>query len=124
MRNTPQRIAVEKIILALDFHPTAEDVYNCVKKQMPTISKATVYRILNSLAEEKKLNKVRLPGSADRFDCVLEKHSHIKCIKCGKINNVNTLFTPDKDWITDSYGYSVTDCIMSFEGICPDCTDK
>lgn len=122
MKNTPQRIAVEKIILEMHDHPTADDVYKRVKATMPSISKATVYRILNSLVEENLIKKIQLHGGADRFDTQTDHHCHIKCIKCGKLNNVNTLFIPDKDWITDSLGYTVTDCLMSFEGLCPNCS--
>lgn len=121
MKNTPQRLTIEKVIAECSEHPTAEEVYANTVKHLPNISVATVYRILNNMVEEGKLNKVRVPDGADRFDKILTPHSHICCSVCNRVDNVNTLFSPDKDWISDRLGYQVTGCVMTFEGICPHC---
>ena len=115
---------IEKIVGEGLEHPTAEEVYERTIQVMPTVSMATVYRILNALVAEGRLNKVRVPCGADRFDRILEPHSHICCVDCGRVDNVTALFTPDKDWISDRKGYRVTGCLMTFEGICPLCLEK
>lgn len=124
MKNTPQRLIVEKAVKEMHDHPTADEVYELVVQSLPTISKATVYRILNALADEGAIRKVRVPGSADRYDFKLSPHSHIRCTSCGRIDDVSSLFSPDKSWISESEGYLVTGCVMSFEGICPACQNK
>ncbi len=121
MKNTPQRLIVERTVREMHDHPTADDVYEKVLPLLPTISKATVYRILNALEEEGALHKIRVPGSADRFDDDLTPHSHIRCVKCGRIEDVQSLFLPDTGWITDPKGFQVLRCVMSFEGVCPEC---
>lgn len=124
MKNTPQRLIVEQTVQKMHDHPTADDVYEQVLPQLPTISKATVYRILNALDEEGVLRKIRVPGSADRFDYQLSPHSHIRCVECGRIEDVQSLFLPDSGWVSDAKGYQVLRCMMSFEGICPECLKK
>ena len=124
MKQTPQRMAVEQIALSIHTHPTADDVYSEVVKTLPTVSKATVYRILNALSEEGVLRKVSVHGGADRFDYITVPHSHIRCTVCGRVDDVTALFTPDTAWIRESHGYRVTGCLMSFEGVCADCQKK
>lgn len=124
MKNTPQRLTVEKIVGECREHPTAEEVYTRAVRVLPNISVATVYRILNTMVEEGRLNRVHVSGNADRYDTVLTPHSHICCLRCGRVDNVSALFIPDKDWISDAKGYSVTGCVMTFEGVCPQCMQK
>ena len=50
-RATPQRIAIAQIVLSSKDHPTAEQIYQAVKKKYPTLSPATVYQTLHLLTE-------------------------------------------------------------------------
>lgn len=65
-------------------HPTAEMVYNCVKKEQPNISLGTVYRNLNQLVEQGVLRRIATPVSGDRFDIRTDPHAHLLCTRCGK----------------------------------------
>lgn len=84
-RNTIQKQLVLDAVRKLHCHPSAEQVYDCVSAEHPTISKATVYRNLNSLAEDGLLQKIAMPRDADRFDDTLAEHYHLRCLGCNQV---------------------------------------
>ena len=67
-RNTVQCTLVLNAVNELKNHPTADEVYNLIAKEHPSVSRATVYRNLNKLTEEGQLSRRVIPGGADRFD--------------------------------------------------------
>lgn len=85
LKLTPQRSAVYKALINTDMHPTAEDIYREVRKEMPAISLDTVNRTLLTLAEIGAAFIVEGTGQPRRFDGGLEDHQHFLCIKCGKV---------------------------------------
>ncbi|WP_353935158.1 transcriptional repressor, partial [uncultured Treponema sp.] len=60
-------------------HATADEIFAEVIKQNPHISRGTVYRNLNKLAQAGKIKKVSVPEGADRFDHMTIEHYHIRC---------------------------------------------
>ena len=58
-----------------------------VKKDMPAISLATVYRNLNSLADNGEILKLEINGEA-HYDGFCHLHSHFVCNECGKIIDI------------------------------------
>ena len=122
-RNTIQRQLVIAAVRSLANHPTAEEVYECITKEYPDISKGTVYRNLNSLVESGLLGKISVPSGADRFDHILARHYHIKCTHCGKFMNVeNFEYIPDlEEKVAALTGYKMDHHDIVFSGICPDC---
>jgi Fur family peroxide stress response transcriptional regulator len=85
LKVTPQRTAIYKALIMTDLHPTADDVFEQVRKEMPNISLDTVNRTLLTLAEIGAAFVVEGTGQPRRFDGGLEDHQHFRCIKCGKI---------------------------------------
>ncbi|MEG0914697.1 MAG: transcriptional repressor, partial [Christensenellaceae bacterium] len=88
-RNTLQKKLVLESVNHLQNHPTADDVYDDILKEYPHISKGTVYRNLNALAQESVLKKISIPNAADRFDHKNMPHYHIKCLICGDFFDVD-----------------------------------
>jgi Fe2+ or Zn2+ uptake regulation protein len=84
-RLTPQRLAVYRALAADDSHPTADVVYERVRAVLPTLSQATVYRILESLERERLVRRVSTTGGVGRFDATLEPHQHLVCRVCGRM---------------------------------------
>ena len=58
MRQTIQKLKIMQHLHSVKTHPSAEMVYNAVKEEVPTITLATVYRNLNSLANAGKILKL------------------------------------------------------------------
>ncbi len=77
LKVTQQRIVVYKALLKTTEHPTAEQVYEMVRPENPSISKGTIYKTLEMLAEAGLIMKVPTPGSKMRYDARQKDHSHI-----------------------------------------------
>ena len=82
---TRQRRLVLDAVRTNPYHPTAEEICADVKKFMPKISLATVYRNLDALVEEGLIRKVEPEHSPMRFDGDTSEHYHVTCARCGKI---------------------------------------
>ena len=103
-------------------HPTAEMVYNCVKKEQPNISLGTVYRNLNQLVEQGVLRRIATPASGDRFDIRTDPHAHLLCTRCGKVLDLEDDLISELDRnVMRTTGFLVNDRQLLFSGICADC---
>ena len=85
---TPQRRAVMEVIAPRTDHPTVEQVYSSVVERVPGVSKATVYRALDTLTRIGLLRRVDHPGSAVRFDPNTAQHHHFLCTACGELSDL------------------------------------
>ncbi len=125
MRITNQREIILQELRRLKSHPTADELYEVVKRRLPRISIATVYRNLERLSEAGIIHKLEYGGRQKRFDGDVRPHSHVFCVKCGRVSDVETV--PDVDvnaLIVDGKGFKVFEGIMQFEGLCPECQDQ
>lgn len=121
-RNTIQKDLVLKTVQELKRHLTADEVYEFIKKEHPTIGRGTVYRNLKILVEEGAIRKVEVPDGSDRFDFTLKDHYHVKCVKCGDVFDVDMEQLPDlKAKIRDTHGMEFLGYDIFFKGICPAC---
>lgn len=124
-RNTIQKNLVLKAVCQLTCHPTAEEIYIFIKDGYPDISRATVYRNLNILAEEGRIKRISVPDSADRFDVTVTPHYHIKCTDCGCFIDLKLPYFQDIDRkAADETGYIMEEHDIVFRGICPGCARK
>ncbi|MBW2967650.1 transcriptional repressor [Candidatus Woesearchaeota archaeon] len=86
-RATHQKMKILEHLRSVKTHPTAEMVYDAVRKEIPSLSLATVYRNLNSMAERGDILKLEINGEF-RFDGDTCHHQHCVCRKCGKVIDV------------------------------------
>lgn len=124
-RNTMQKSIVLETVRSMHDHPTADMVYDSLHGGYPTISKATVYRILGQLSANGEIRKVSVTSGADHYDFNLSPHYHIICTKCGDVADVAMDSIPQvedpSEYISDSCGYTVSGGTVLFSGICPRC---
>lgn len=120
-RNTKQRQLILDAVKSHHDHPCADQIYLDVRAVDNKISRGTVYRNLNFLAENEDILQVKLP-SADRFDCRLDLHYHIMCTCCGAVCDVPVSYHSELDQeLTEETGYVVKRHRTLFEGLCPNC---
>ena len=121
-RNTVQRTIIAEELRRLANHPTADDVYDAVHAEHPSIGKATVYRTLGKLADEGEIGRVRINNGADRFDHRSFAHYHVRCTCCGRVDDV---MVPPLSSINEeaaqASGYVITGHTLQFDGVCPAC---
>lgn len=125
MRMTRQRKVILEELRKMATHPSAEDIYEVVRKQLPRISLGTVYRNLEILSELGKIQKLELGGTLKRFDWNTKKHYHIRCINCDRVDNAPMGFMEHVENDLDgTTGYQITGHRLEFLGLCPDCLEQ
>lgn len=121
-RNTIQKALILRAVCDLKRHLTADEVYEFVKRDHPSIGKGTVYRNLAILTEEGAIRKVEVPDGSNRFDFTLKNHYHVRCVKCGEVFDVDMDEIPDlQKKIHDTHGMEFLTYDIFFKGICPEC---
>jgi Fur family peroxide stress response transcriptional regulator len=85
---TPQRLAIFRRLAATDRHPSADELYAAVRRVMPTLSLATVYKTLDTLADIGAVRPVSRVGPRARWDANLDAHHHLVCTVCGTVTDV------------------------------------
>lgn len=124
-RNTIQRSLIYDVVCKLHRHVIADEVYDEVVKIHPNISRATVYRNLNQLAESGKILKVEVPNGADCFEAMHERHYHVKCSDCGQVFDVDMEYIADLEKaIKNTHGFEFCGHDIMFKGVCPACRIK
>ena len=121
-RMTPQRAAILEELQRERLHLTADEVYGRVRQRFPRISLGTVYRNLQVLVNDGRIRKVEADGKLMRFDGTLDEHQHIRCLSCGRLDDVGFSLKPELIGSVEAEsGYDVKGCAVVFEGLCPDC---
>lgn len=124
-RNTLQRDITLKAVQTLHGHYTADEIYAVVEKEHPTISRATVYRNLNILADEGAITKIPVANGADLYDFTVKSHHHLICANCGKILDADADVIPNvKEKVKNDYGFELLSANITFTGLCSDCVNK
>ena len=124
LRKSRQREAILEVVRRTDTHPTAEWIYEQVRKKIPNISLGTIYRNLKLLADEDKIMELEINGGASRFDGNTEFHHHFACKQCGKILDVTLNEQMESqmiDSISKETGLKITNHFCEFAGICREC---
>ena len=123
-RQTKQKLIIYDALKALD-HPTATEVYGYVREQNPTVSHATVFRVLGGFADHGKARELRAAGSEVRYDYNVTPHYHARCECCGKVADVKTAGL-DEGCLRASaeHGFSVRGYSVEFFGVCKNCQDS
>jgi Fe2+ or Zn2+ uptake regulation protein len=92
LKLTPQRIAIVRLFAEETSHPTAQDLFERLRPSFPSMSFATVYNTLDTLARAGLAGIVRLPGKrgdAARFDPNTAPHHHAVCDGCGAVLDIS-----------------------------------
>src|SRR5690349_18355884 len=87
---TMQRRAVFESVLERHDHPSADQIYDAIKLKMPSLSRTTVYRILDTLVQTGMVKRICHPGSAARFDPKVRQHHHLVCMRCQRILDIES----------------------------------
>lgn len=122
---TRQRRVILEVLKEMDSHPSADEIYHLVRRKLPRISLGTVYRNLETLSDLRKIQKLELGGAIKRFDWNTQKHYHIRCIDCGRVDDAPV--APLQKIENELYGSTVFTIIghrLEFTGFCPKCTLK
>lgn len=121
-RMTTQRLIILEELRKLTSHPTADELYRKVKKRLPRVSLATAYRNLEVLARLGKIKRLDAVGGRWRFDADLTEHYHVRCIRCGRVDDlcISSRINIDND-VRSLNEFHILGHRLEFLGICPGC---
>jgi Fur family transcriptional regulator, ferric uptake regulator len=124
MKMTKQRRVIVEELSKLKSHPTATVLYELVRKRLPKISLGTVYRNLDLLADAGIIGKLETAGTQKRFDGAIENHYHVRCVRCGRVDDLPVpLFDDIEGALRGLSDYEILSHRLEFQGICPSCRD-
>jgi len=125
MRLTSQRQVILEELKKVKSHPTANEVYDMVRKRLPRIGLGTVYRNLDLLAEKGIIRKLEVGGDQKRFDGDVSPHYHIRCIECDRVDDI---FIEMNDELEKNAAgccsYQILGHHVEFSGICSHCQPR
>jgi Fur family transcriptional regulator, peroxide stress response regulator len=119
---TPQRLAVMDVLQRRRDHPSADHIYQEVRRGLPAISFNTVYKTLEVLCQQGMVIKVNPLHTVARYDGETGRHAHLICRQCHQII--------DLDWEGSDVpalpaealqGFKIEHPSLTFWGLCPGC---
>ena len=125
MRLTTQRQIILEELGKVKTHPTANEVYDMVRKRLPRIGLGTVYRNLELMSETGIILKLEVGGTQKRFDATVDPHYHIRCLSCGRVNDIEIpVMEKINKTAADISQYQVLGHHIEFSGICGECSNQ
>ena len=120
-----KREAVLQKIRGTTTHPTADWIYEEVKKELPDISLGTVYRNLSVFKDEGLIISVGVVDGQERFDANTGEHTHFICLGCGDVLDIEAHIEPTlNEDVARHNGLDVLFRQLTFYGSCRKCGDK
>lgn len=121
---TRQRAAVYDYLSRVDHHPTAEEVFLNVKRKLPKISLATVYKNLEALVACEAISKLTYGDGSARYDIRTDHHYHTRCLRCGRIWDLEAAQgAAALKQIKPQSGFTVADYRLELLGYCRNCKE-
>ena len=119
-RQTKQKQIIYEALKTLN-HPTATEVYGFVKENYPSVSRATVFRVLNGFATGGKALELRTAGYEMRYDYNVAPHCHGRCVRCGSVADVKVNGFDGGIEAQPCDGFEVEGYFLEFFGTCREC---
>ena len=125
LKYSRQRESIKNYLMKTKEHPTADMVYQFVRKEYPKVSLGTVYRNLSLLVELGEIIKLDCGDGYDRFDGKVEPHYHVVCTSCNEVDDLEMESIDHIKTIANaSYKGIILDHHTIFYGMCENCKDR
>ena len=125
LRHSHQRDMIYNYLISTKEHPSAEMIYDELKRVEPTLSLGTVYRNLKLLEELGIVKKVTSVNNVERYDAMTSDHIHFVCDKCGAVIDLPEI---EQKTITEKFENNVCGSIewvnVILGGTCDKCRKK
>lgn len=122
VRRTKQREAILEVLRSTTSHPTADWVYQEVRKEMPHVSLGTIYRNLRTLSDHGEIQELAYGSTHSRFDANPENHYHFVCTSCDAVLDLDIECMPElEEKVQELGGYQIASHRLEFFGLCPSC---
>lgn len=123
-RVTPQKVAVIEAIYHSNSHPTIDEIFDEVSSSQPSLSKKTVYQIVNDLADMKIVSLVDVGTGQMRVDPTVEtEHDHFVCTSCRKVFDIDRKEPVGLSNKAKSFGL-IEQVEVVYRGVCNECKEQ
>jgi Fur family peroxide stress response transcriptional regulator len=122
IRPTFQRMKIYDFLCGHHNHPNVDEIYEGIIKEMPSMSKTTVYNTIHTFVENGLVHEVLIKGTELRYDIRLENHHHFLCRECGAIFDVDIECCHFRAGMIE--GHKIEQMHGYFIGICEKCLTK
>lgn len=112
-----QRTQIFKYLIKYKNHPTVDIIYKGLIKNIPSLSKTTIYNTLKLFVDKKIVSVINIEDNETRYDADTSFHGHFKCKKCNKIYDIRL----EKPTLIDFDNYIVDEYHFYLKGICSEC---
>ncbi|WP_281950624.1 Fur family transcriptional regulator [Nitrosophilus kaiyonis] len=121
LKATPQRVIFLNE-LEKNGHLSIEELEEKIKKIIPSVSTATIYKNINAMVEKGLLSEVKLPNSKNRYEITKDSHAHFICEKCSKVEDLYI----DDECLKNNIDKNIVinDIDIVIKGICEECSKK
>lgn len=120
---THQREVIFLAVMSSKGHPSPESLYDEVKRRIPSISLATVYKNIRTFLEAGLMREVSPHHGSLRLEANLADHHHLVCTRCKAIVDLEeTDIDPVQLRRELPAGFRVMRYSVEFQGLCPDCS--
>ncbi len=120
LKITPQRLEIVDILYK-NGHITIDDLYQLLKERFPSLSLATVYKNINMMCDKLVVSEVKIPNNKSLYELNREEHSHILCLKCNAIIDIDLNKSNLLNKAEEISGYKIYQTSILFSGLCPKC---
>jgi Fur family ferric uptake transcriptional regulator len=122
-RVTRQRLLVADALGVAGRQLTAEQLYRSLRRQVPGIGRATVFRTLETLVDAGVARRLELDGHVYAYvACLPEHHHHLACTRCGRVEEIDEAYvTPIAQRLAADLGFEIDDARLDFYGRCATC---
>ena len=120
LKLTPQRLAILEFLDGNTDHPSADSIFQDVKKKYPMMSFATVYNTIEALKKKGDLLELTIDPERRRYDPQTKPHHHLICVECKKIVDVHKKFSINVPEEVDEE-FDLLGNHIEFYGVCPEC---
>ncbi|WP_297597736.1 Fur family transcriptional regulator [uncultured Cetobacterium sp.] len=117
-----QRMKIFQYLLENRTHPTVDEIYKSLSKEIPTLSKTTVYNTLSLFIEKGIARVITIEENETRYDADMDVHGHFKCVECKKVYDVPVKI--DQILIDGMEDFKINEYHVYFKGICSKCQNK
>jgi Fe2+ or Zn2+ uptake regulation protein len=119
---THQRYVIYRVLSESHDHPSPELIVERVRKEIPSISQATVYKNIHTFIEIGLLREVNTLHQTSRLDANLDRHHHLVCMRCQKVVDLYDRALDEAHAEQDSpLGFRIDRYQVEAHGLCPDC---
>ena len=122
-RVTRQRLLVAGALDAAGRQLTAQELWERLRRQDPTIGRATVFRTLEALVAAGVARRLEQEGHVYAYvACRPEHHHHLSCHRCGRVQEIGEgVIQPVTDRVRTDIGFRIDDARLDFYGLCATC---